>query len=1694
VDQVLGNWGQFEPVMSQPAGKGATVDFRFRNGKQVHLTAHEIDFRTLLDDTKAYLESKPGTLDYQKVNVDQIGYDILQKNREKYIGKQVAEWDLDVQPLALHFDRRITVTTPLQKAGAYLLTARMADGNTCDIVVWLSDTAIVSKPLDGQKRLYFVADAVTGTPLEKANVEFFGWRQENTQPGSGGNPQFRILTQKFAEATNADGLITLDSKRESQEYQWIAIATTDEGRLAHLGFNGVWYGQRYDPEYNQTKIYTITDRPVYRPKQPVKFKLWVRHAQYDKEGADDFSGRKFQLEIRNPKNEKVLEQTFTADEFGGFDGEYALPADATLGVYQIALIGPNLNGGGSFRVEEYKKPEFEVTIDAPTEPVMLGEKVSAKVTARYYFGAPVVEAKVKYKVLRSDHDGRWYPVMPWDWFYGPGYWWFAYDYAWYPGWSAWGCPRPHFWWWPRNASPPEVVAEAEVPIGKDGTVSIEIDTALAKAMHGDTDHKYEITAEVTDASRRTIVGTGNVLVARRPFKVYAWVDRGHYRAGDTVHASFSARTLDGKPVEGPGALKLFAVTYDKEDKPVEQVVQEWKLPTDAQGVSKQLIDASKPGQYRLSYTVTDAKKHEIEGAYVFTVAGQGDDGRQYRFNQIELIPDKTEYAEGEKVALQVNTDRIGSTVLLFVRPAGGVYLAPKVLRLGGKSLEAEIEVVKRDMPNFFIEALTIGDGHVNTDLREIVVPPEKRVLNVAVEPDAAQYKPGAKGSVVVRVTDAAGKPFVGSLALSMYDKAVEYISGGSNVPEIKEFFWKWRRSHNSQGETNLERMFNNLTREHEAAMAMLGVFGAMAPEHGVDTYDGGGPRGGAMLQKRAMLRERGAAPGAMAMAGAAMPLAAAAPMSAMAKDGAMDAAFSVSDKKEKREMSEEQAGAAGPGGGEVQPTIRANFADTARWVASLKTDADGTAQVPLDMPENLTTWKIRTWAMGPGTQVGEGTASVVTAKNLIVRLQAPRFFVEKDEVVLSANIHNYLKTKKNVTAVLELDDDSCLQPIATKAVVMSAPGNRNYRKQQVEIDAGGEKRVDWLVKVVKEGQAVVRMKGLTDEESDAMQMDFPVYVHGMLKTDSFSGALRPEDTQGSLTITVPKERRIDESRLEVRYSPTLAGAMVDALPYLADYPYGCTEQTLNRFLPTVITQKVLLGMGLNLKDIEAKRTNLNAQEIGDDKARAAQWKRFDHNPVFDEAELAAMVKEGTARLTAMQNADGGWGWFSGSEERSWPHTTAVIVHGLQTASANGVAIVPGTVEKGVAWLKNYQDEQVRLIKNWEAKREPSKQKADHLDALVYMVLADAGVEDADMRTFLYRDRNDLSVYAKACFALALDKQGHAEERDMLRRNIEQFLVEDDENQTAYLNLGNQNYWWCWYGSEMEAHAFYLKLLAKVDPKGPVAPRLVKYLLNNRKHSTYWNSTRDTALVVEAFADFLRASGEMKPDQTIEVYIDGKKQKEVAVNGENLFTFDNKFVLFGDAVPDGKHVVELRKKGQGPLYYNAYLTDFTLEDPIAKAGLEVKVTRKFYQLEEVDKKVNVVGARGQAVGQKVEKYARKELANQAELKSGDLVEVEMTIESKNDYEYIVVEDMKAAGFEAVELKSGFNRNDLGAYMELRDERVVFFARTLARGTHSVSYRLRAEIPGKFSALPSKISAMYAPELKGNSDEMKLRVKD
>ncbi len=1674
--QIVNNLGRFDGTMTQPAGEAARFGFVFRNAEQARFRARPIDIEGLIQAADDYLASNPQEFDHERIQLEQLGHYLVQQQRQSQQGRHVRrflgdashQWQLDLEPADHHWDRRIVVESPLDEPGAWLVEAELDDGNVSTLLVWIADTVLIRKPAaDGN--LYLLQDAVDGSPVADADIsllgfEFIQFDRQQGRPLQRGQRRTELRRQQLTSDQQGIAFHSLRGEgAHDANLQWMAVARTDDGRLAHLGFNRVWAGaQRTTPDRMQ-RGYLVTDRPVYKPGQDLFIKAWLRTSGYGEGDAEPLADTAFTLTLRDPQGNEVWQTNLTTNRHGGADTSFELPDDAMLGIWHASIQRPNMSHNLQFRVEEYRTPEFEVVVDAPEHPITLGDAFEATVTATYYAGGPVQQGTVSYKIERHRHSDVWFPPMPWDWLYGRGYGWLLPIAEWRPGFDRWGIRPPPPPWIPWSPEPPELVAENEVEIGADGTITIEIDSSEALELHGDSDHRYHISVEVTDASRRVIVGSGEVIAARQPFQVLVSPQRGFYQTGDRAVFHLHARTPDGKPVEGEGVLRLLRQSYDADGNPQdEEEVERIEFQADGDHGAEVDLVMAQAGQFRVAATVTTEDGVEQEGAVLLLVREAGFTADGFRFNDLELIPEQAEYAPGDTVRLMINTDLENATVALFVRPENGTYERPEILTLDGKSTVFEFELTDRDQPNLFVEVVTVSDAKVHTVNREIAVPPVERVLNLEIIPTDEQVQPGSEMELTLRLTDAEGRPFVGETALAVYDRAIDYIAGGLAPPDIREHFWGWKRHHAPAEIHSLSRPTGNVHPANTQPWSALGMFGSTAADDEMVMFGRGGGGGGA---PGAMLRSnRQMAVAEMAGADMLMDAAPPAPMAAMVGQAAADG-----------------------GPAEAEFTVRSEFADLAFWTGSLVTGEDGTATVSFQVPDNLTTWTIGAWGIGEGTAVGHGSSQFVASKKLRVRPQLPRFLTQTDRIVLSAVVHNDHDVAQTVRCATEIEGGVVSFIDAADA------------EQSIEIPAGGEHRFDFEVLASAEGTALVRMKALAELESDAAELSFPVHVHGMLKTEAWSGVVRPDDEHGLVTLTIPQQRRPEQSRLEIRWSPSIAGALVDALPYLAHAPRGSTDQTLNRFLPTVVTHRVLIDLGLDLNDIREQRVNLNPQELGDPAERAAQWgwdrNREPSNPVFSEAEVARLTREGVAALTEMQLRDGGWGWFSGFGERSTPHTTATVVRGLRLAQANGANVDAQALESGTRWLERYEADQVRRMQLPEDHRN-HKRRPDAADALVHLTLVEAGQGRVEMRARLYQDRLDLPHSAQAMTGLACALVNENERRDMIVRNLGQFTVRDAENQTAYLDLRDIGHSrWFWWGDEIETNSHYLKLLALTDPQGEDAAGLAKFLLNNRKNAGYWKSSRDTALAIEALSLFMRLSGEAEVDLEFDLLIDGEIARTVTITPDNLFRSPNRFVLEGDDLAAGERRVEFRRRGTSPLYFNVYSTNFTLEDFITATGLEVKVERQFYKLEEVDVENLVAGQRGQVVEQAGKSYLRHQLESGAELQSGDLVEVELRIESKNDYEYLMFEDLKAAGLEPVDVRSGHVGNGrLHAYLQLRDRQAAFYVRDLPRGEHTLRYRLRAEAPGSFSALPAVAQGVYAPELRANSDEIKLQVRD
>ncbi|MBV9155034.1 MAG: hypothetical protein JO097_02150, partial [Acidobacteriaceae bacterium] len=322
----------------------------------------------------------------------------------------------------------------------------------------------------------------------------------------------------------------------------------------------------------------------------------------------------------------------------------------------------------------------------------------------------------------------------------------------------------------------------------------------------------------------------------------------------------------------------------------------------------------------------------------------------------------------------------------------------------------------------------------------------------------------------------------------------------------------------------------------------------------------------------------------------------------------------------------------------VQPKIRKAFPDTAFWASDITTDNSGHAQTQVEFPDSLTTWRATARGVAPGEQFGGAVLKTIVRKNLILRLAVPRFFVQGDEVVISGIVHNYLPSTKKAHVSVKLEG---LEPVAGASTV-----------QDVDIPSRGEMKVDWRVKAGMVRHAKVTGEALTDEESDALELELPVNPPGVSVRQARAGSIVNSGSI-SFNLTFPAAALPGSRSISIRLAPSITGSLFSALEFLTTYPYGCVEQTMSSFLPDLMVSKAMKELGLKQP--------------------------------MDKALLDEKIQAGLDRLYRFEHDDGGWGWWQTDE--SHPFMTAYVVAGLSEARNHGLPVKEAAIAKGAAWIE-----------------------------------------------------------------------------------------------------------------------------------------------------------------------------------------------------------------------------------------------------------------------------------------------------------------------------------------------------------------------------------------------------------------------
>ncbi len=1650
-------------------GSEIQYHFNWRNVKRLDFALYELDMTRDLDFS-------------HNSNRDFI------QNARPHSLKRIREWSRATKDDGthmpgsgtLHLDKKLPM-------GAYLLTASGGGKNAQDLVL-VSDAALVLKNAKNRSLVY-LADAFDGSPIPKAEVKL--WSYNHTRN------KWRWREQ--TETTDKQGMAEFSIRPSDSGITQFAVAKIGD-RQALVRSNSYYRS----PNQNDVwKVYAYTDRPAYRPEETVHWKTTARI--YDGSVYSTPSGKTLEYEIHDPRGSKIDDGEARLNDYGSFWGTVDLTKTMPLGAYQIQFWDRGkkhfVGQAPLFRLEEYKLPEFKVAVTVPEEngkkkTFLLGETALIDVQADYYFGGPVANATVEVVVYQKPFNHYWRPAQPYPWYYED--------------------MRVRNYYYGRGQQVKREVLKTDA-LGK---AKIKLQTPASQGQ----DLEYVIEARVTDSSRREIVGQGTVRVSKQRFFVYMNPAHNLYRPGDKVTVKLKTLDANGQALAAKGKVKLTRETWveiwlDPQGKEVrgdalkkirgERSIfppppapggQGWRhkfqgyeheeirtvsVKTDAEGEAEFTFTAEREGFYRASWFSRAKGEAPIASETTVWVATNATSELGYRHGGLEIIADKDTFQAGRKVPVMITVPTNDRWVWFSVE--GDDLYSHRLVHVTGTVKLIELDIEEKHTPNIFLNAVMVGDAQFYQTSKQIVVPPERNFLKVKVEADREAYEPREKGTFIVTTLDHEDKPVAAEVALALVDESVFYIQEDM-AGDPRKFFFGTKRGQRISTLSSLQmKSFIRWEEDDEGQLKNETRYRQGNFNGRFDDKDEVG---------RKLKRD---APGKSRM---------------VAKSAGLGAAMDSIESKESVSQFALEESSNAPASvveGEASPgstvQVRNDFRSTMFWQGDVHTGKDGTARVEAKFPDSLTQWRATARAATTKNQFGIAQSEVRTRMPLIVRLQAPRFFVEGDETVVSAVINNNTDESLTVSPALKVSGLTVLGYLSGGKTKKGTP-------PALKVEAGAEARVDWRVKSDQPGEARLRVDGQSKKYADAMEKSFIVHEHGVEKFLAKSGKLREQKI--AFDLTLPKERRDGSTSMTVQVSPSLAVSLLDSLPYLIDYPYGCTEQTMSRFLPAVITMNTLESMGLAPEDV-AGRMFGGIEPQHADKTHSKGKK--------DLEKLRSMVNEGLERLYDFQHGDGGWGWWRKGDSDLF--MTAYVLWGLGLAKESKIEVDGAVVARAFDFLTN------KLVE--EELNYDRQAWALHAVSTVHRVYDYRGVHKYQKKAFdnLWDNREKLNAYTRALLTLSAVNYGWGDKAKILARNLENGLkrfgsgsqINPDLKGNAGLgggevesaHWGADGIYYRWSDGGEEATAFGLMALLAVDSKNPLVEPVVNWMIQNRR-GAQWSNTRDTAISVLALNKYLLKSGELSTDLEYELLVNGHTVARKKISPEDVIAAPSVYPVEPEFIKEGANRIEILKiSGKGPLYFSARAKFFSLEEPVTPAGNEIFVRRQYYKLE------------GRPTLLKGYVYEKKPLNDGDSIVSGERVETVITVESKNNYEYLVFEDLKPAGFEAVQLRSGenlyakelksgavarkFKKKRAGrklsnrveepldhtgrqrwVHQELRDRKVAMFVDKLPEGVWEIRYTLRAEVPGRFHALPVMGHAMYVPEIRANGKEIRVRVKD
>ena len=742
-----------------------------------------------------------------------------------------------------------------------------------------------------------------------------------------------------------------------------------------------------------------------------------------------------------------------------------------------------------------------------------------------------------------------------------------------------------------------------------------------------------------------------------------------------------------------------------------------------------------------------------------------------------------------------------------------------------------------------------------------------------------------------------------------------------------------------------------------------------------------------------------------------------------------------------------------------EPKLRKNFKDTAAWLPHLVTDSKGVVTANVVLPDNLTTWRATVRGVSMNCDVGATTQSILVTQDIIARLALPRFYTEGDGGEISAVVHNYSDQKQNITLTLTISDQFKTNlPLA----------------QNLSVEPEKVGKFTWPVSIAKPGVGMIRVKAQGQTGGDYLERKLPVNSLGIPLFNADSGVLT--DAVPSVQISHAEVGQVFSPKMQVNLAGSVIGQVQGTFDSLIDYPYGCTEQTMSRFMPSIV------AMQLNKK--------LNVPLLPE------SIKRFEK-----------VRQMGMAKLSEHQHSDGGWGWWK--DDASDPYMTSLVLEGLYLLKDAGYSVDQSMQTRGLKWLQDNttalekQLSDPKLVKDWNAET----RRCD-MARLVYCMSVYKAKPTPSVVAWLKKEIPAFTPEPLAYAALAFKNLGETEAAQKASDRLIAIANKSDatvdwEHTDAMLKrlklVGVTDWSYRYTGEETTALAFRAMLANKAD-KTDLLEQIKMWMMLHRDRDG-WCNTKTTSEVLRALLDdALMSAANSGETVSARVLMDNVLQTEISFSGGERFSKEKSFAL--PTFKPATGAVQLQKVGMGKLYYNTILSyTKTMKPgeavPVKNSPAGLTMSRTFYRLES-----QPAGTDG------VLKVVSKPF-NGGTIKAGETILMKVLVDSPISMPYVIVECPLPSGAEVVKSRGAQQAVDEGSdssatisgdwggtwwsHQDILDDKIVFFGTTIPAGKKEFSCLLRMELPGKVNVNPVSLAGMYTKLIRGYTVSEELTIK-